>query len=1212
MKSLPIFLPLLLSLPLQAAIGPLARPLFDNLASEAGNTGNLYAYPAIQGLPDATKAAGGVRGRYNDGAVTLEESSLGQPFAPFDPGGTYVAGIVAEVRSKLYPPPTATRAQVNKTLVEGGAAFRYLSLLYSEDGNSGDVTNHYQDMSQWYGEPERIAIAQQITRLEEALAVAPLDYQLRGLLLDAYTDRAVAEMQFVKQDLEALGRLRLGLVLASAFVIDEEIALLKTISDKYLSVLTQFSGLLSNPVDGVEPTDFDPSVPRGTPFGYYIFQKDQPNRNQVRSRYFESTAPDAVPTDLPVFNEPAKVAGQPLGTGTVAQGNAPGSLKVSVTNATSVSLTWVDNSTNETGFLVEFRPFSAAAWPPGPGTTLAANVTTTPITGLTTGQTYMFRVSAKLGATINSPFSNLVSATPSPASTVPRPVNEILANGYRDYVTLLTVMSEFVTRSAELNRMRGLRQLPRSGNVAGDLETARNDISSLLSTMPTNLALLRAMFSEDQAAFQPGNTSGIFGARAGVETAIGTLTNTRAFLNGTANLLGLDPNFLILLQTDSEASYVNDASQTVRGFDSFAQIVSRLRGANRPLTVALAKQVDARAKFNTFRESVDQVVAERYDESVAFGDRFREITGYDVDYLTESYPIVDPAWNGKDFNPTRSSELKQVKVEQDLLRDTLTKIREQLALFDAGEAQSNTTLTKARGLDNARTTAETDFLSTTEWLYGGMAIANGAAAAAQAGAEGVYAGASASTPFGLGAVGVAAAANITAQAANATANVFLGQAIDKAGRAFEKTVAGAENALTVSQAQEAILGLQRDKNAAIIQLQEVQSALAQLAGRDAALRAELVRIEAIFKASDEYIRSTLHANPIHYLRSQTAIIDADAAFAEAQRWMFYAQRALEHKWTQRFTVTSGGKNYDSGSLFKMRNADELEDLLTAYFNFDANRELGQSPKLTTSVISFKDHILAPKPNLFDAANPPENGYRSDPATGQSITQTTLFRKKLQASRDIAGNIVIPFNTAILQDIQGLFSGPTYGPTGAVIGTGQWRDKIIYVKVNIVAQDGPVPGPGGVQPRIINGSLTYGGQNYFRTRVVPGGTPALYVSRPSNAEPEDQTGEFTVNTFRNYTSPKLDNVFVTQDSLNGTGSFAYSALTARASSADLTQEDNLGPTFQFNDFRELSVASTGWVLTIFAAQPNQIINLDRIQDIELIIRHRSFSRISPSF
>ena len=69
-------------------------------------------------------------------------------------------------------------------------------------------------MDSWYGAPERALIEEQIKVLRVALANAPYSSDLRNLYLDAHTDRAIAEMQFIKQDLKRLGEIRLASTLS--------------------------------------------------------------------------------------------------------------------------------------------------------------------------------------------------------------------------------------------------------------------------------------------------------------------------------------------------------------------------------------------------------------------------------------------------------------------------------------------------------------------------------------------------------------------------------------------------------------------------------------------------------------------------------------------------------------------------------------------------------------------------------------------------------------------------------------------------------------------------------------------------------------------------------------------------------------------------------------------------------------------------------------
>lgn len=93
---------------------------------------------------------------------------------------------------------------------------------------------------------------------------------------------------------------------------------------------------------------------------------------------------------------------------------APSDLTATIESATSIRLNWTDNSSNETGFKIEWKPAggSYAEISTGPG------VVTYLKTGLTTGTTYYFRVKACNGS-LCSAYSNEVSTAPNNPPAVP-------------------------------------------------------------------------------------------------------------------------------------------------------------------------------------------------------------------------------------------------------------------------------------------------------------------------------------------------------------------------------------------------------------------------------------------------------------------------------------------------------------------------------------------------------------------------------------------------------------------------------------------------------------------------------------------------------------------------------------------------------------------------------------------------------------------------
>jgi parallel beta-helix repeat protein len=100
---------------------------------------------------------------------------------------------------------------------------------------------------------------------------------------------------------------------------------------------------------------------------------------------------------------------------TTSAPTAPTSLAVTATTATSIALSWVDASTDETGFEIQRSRDGVTYSVVG---TAAANATTYSSTGQLAGTQYYFRVRA-VNATLFSSFSNAVSSTTLVPPTAP-------------------------------------------------------------------------------------------------------------------------------------------------------------------------------------------------------------------------------------------------------------------------------------------------------------------------------------------------------------------------------------------------------------------------------------------------------------------------------------------------------------------------------------------------------------------------------------------------------------------------------------------------------------------------------------------------------------------------------------------------------------------------------------------------------------------------
>lgn len=88
---------------------------------------------------------------------------------------------------------------------------------------------------------------------------------------------------------------------------------------------------------------------------------------------------------------------------------APTGLSGSATSPTSIQLNWVDNSNDETRFFLERKQGAGGAWV---GQNPDPNTTSFLMTGLLSGQTYYFRISARRGSVSSTPSNQIQVTTP--------------------------------------------------------------------------------------------------------------------------------------------------------------------------------------------------------------------------------------------------------------------------------------------------------------------------------------------------------------------------------------------------------------------------------------------------------------------------------------------------------------------------------------------------------------------------------------------------------------------------------------------------------------------------------------------------------------------------------------------------------------------------------------------------------------------------------
>jgi hypothetical protein len=365
-----------------------------------------------------------------------------------------------------------------------------------------------------------------------------------------------------------------------------------------------------------------------------------------------------------------------------------------------------------------------------------------------------------------------------------------------------------------------------------------------------------------------------------------------------------------------------------------------------------------------------------------------------------------------------------------------------------------------------------------------------------------------------------------------------------------------------------------DSLSVALQLQKEQSILT-------GLYREKGQLERNLQERNQNLTRRYFADPIHRLALQSDMIAADEAFTEAQKWLFFMGRALEYKWNEPLEGLLGG--WRMSDLFKLRNADELQQMYQAMKTFDDLRVLSGSSDDRFDWFSVREQFLG-----FKLTN--QLGqvlYYTDPVTGQTNDALGAFR--LYLTRHVVGGFVeLDFSTVREIENQSFFRGPTF--TNGVVDAskrGCYLDKIRWLKIRL-------PGDHTTQ-QPVNGYLVYSGTSYIRNR---------HYGTRDPLHPDRIDGEMTAFSTRHWVNDNGQWVFT--DGVSGLVSMLKVPRTEERLGGNPDNPDVLPSVNQIDVFRERSVATTRWHLSIpiTGASSVSIANLD---DIEIYFYHGSFNR-----
>jgi hypothetical protein len=1019
-----------------------ANPPSDQSSCAYVQGGSVGAYsPPDSGLPAVTPSDGN--------GVTLVESSFGQMLSSDVPQPGFVDESIRLAQTELYPIPGENRAQIEA----GTAVFRYKELLYGRDADGG-VSVDFNAINKWYGDNERQKFESAIQPLRDALKYAPLDRKLHEAILDAYYDRFVAEMQFIKRDLTTISEYRLGFRLpgASEFIIDHEIEIYESFIAEYKGAMQVYSQLLSDRL-GVDVNALSVPAASGIPLGSYLFQNEQPARNQMAAQFVDS---DGILKTVPTYD-------------------------------------------------------------PASGQTQTAEQ------------------------------------------------SRVLFTGYKDFVTLLGLLRDYSTDAAELARLYGMRG--RKTPERNDILEAYKLIRDTQSEVALSGALLRGMFPDFDPP--PGDASGVQAALKGIENGLADLTQVRSFLDGQSNSLGFSPDFLVLIQEFPDSTQGNQ-------FDSYDAMVRWIRNtSSSPLNYAESTFNQAFASYDKYKGFADQVFNELDNIENTYSDRYVEITGYDPSDNTANH-ITSPKPGSELWEANHDIELANTRVRS--MRDRTENIQEGVAIANNAVKDADG---KTEGIENALTDYKNDTKSAWTEITTWAGITAGVQAAYDTTADIAGLDFESTVTTGgstIAAIAVAGVINTAAQTVGAVRTKIREKELEYASATYDADLAKLDAESAKLAASKDLNDAKREQIGISLENADDLSIQAQGIARRSGLLRELERIQQQMDASESSLHDRYYADPIHFLRAQNNMILADQAFREAQRWVFFTLRALEFKWNKDFAISWLGKDWDAGSIFKLRNFTELEQLVGAMEEFNRINLIGFNREPFVDVISLKNDVLA-----SFAGTGVDDGLRFDTVAREMVSATELFRRKLARNQDAGGNIVINLNTFALEKEAGFFFlGPRYNSNGSVLSAGKYLDKIEWVKFKLV---------GNFPEAVRDGDLTYGGTCYVRNRVPP----CIDLNNSTSL-----SGEYRVFPFFYFYT--LDNgaTWQTRRTQEDTVKLVFSPNSGEPDAGVI------GSTLENRFLKERSVAATDWVLTI----PAGAVDISQLNDLEIYVRHLFVSRVTP--
>jgi hypothetical protein len=625
-------------------------------------------------------------------------------------------------------------------------------------------------------------------------------------------------------------------------------------------------------------------------------------------------------------------------------------------------------------------------------------------------------------------------------------------------------------------------------------------------------------------------------------------------LKGGANLLGFADDFMF---------YVDSLPGQNNVFNSYDAICGYLNpgdpaNSSHPLALAISALQAAENSYVTYLTSQDQLKDQMITLDQSYENRLRDIVG--------KFP-GDPSYGDNPTNNPGSLLDQQYLAIQEAtlkIKENQTKMSNlrQAVQIEINRAQSVSNVVINFGNKNAQLTEEIGLIDAGEAAVGGLADSANNIAQISPG-EG---------PIGVNFVERLGAFNAVAQFVGEIGKSQLEAEKERNSAMEQATITGIDSAATVKS-------MLLDMNTLLVESQETALDLQQAVNQLTGLYREKQQLEDRIAQQNADLATRYYADPIHRWKAQADMGAADLAFNNAQRWLFFMERALDYKWNTPFNHYYGSNTWTDATLYKLRNADELNEMFDAMNDWDS---LGQNPTQTNvDYFSVRDDFFgyAPSNTLGQAMT------YADPITGQTVSALQAFhdRLRLLVNNSDPNNSYIDLHFSTVRQIPGqaFFLGPVFTTNGTVVSRGLALDKIKWIKINL-------PGPHTLGGTYLSGNLTYGGTSFIRNLKV--GTYDL-------AQPDHLINEMTAYSTRRYYFSMNDDKFLSEDAL------------VVPVSMDLNTPAGHAPTAtRIDSFDERSVATSDWELTIpITVTGIPKLSIDELDDIEIWFNHVATAR-----